>query len=314
MERDLLAELSNAVACYLNAMAATADCIDQASPHVGGPYRQRIKQLRARIAFEAGRQAIQEGNEAFLAELKDYAAVAGGHHYRHSLALEREILALEDIIETLAYRQEVHSSRLRQLSADMEQAAYPVGGPQLADVVRSQAVELRTCVEHMEQEAAAMLARMHRQMSALEERLAGAESTDPATGLINRREMDRQIEAHTLHGKEHNLLLFEMDGPLSDQVMRQAAEKLSAHFRHRDRVGRWSTKEFAVLFVGDRKAAQARAQRMIAELTGRYTLDNGEHVQVRVEARLLEPRSEPVFVSDAVAGAPARPLPASVLY
>ena len=45
IERDLLGELSNAVAAYLSTMGVTADCLEQSFPEVGSPYRKRIHSL-----------------------------------------------------------------------------------------------------------------------------------------------------------------------------------------------------------------------------------------------------------------------------
>jgi GGDEF domain-containing protein len=119
--------------------------------------------------------------------------------------------------------------------------------------------------------------------------VAGTSSTDPVTGLINRRELKRQIEAHRLHGAAFSLLLFELSGPLSDQVLLMAASKLATQFRHSDRVARWSDKELAVLFLGENELAQTRATQVIPRAAGHYRLDNGETVLIAVRARRLQP-------------------------
>jgi GGDEF domain-containing protein len=294
MERDTLAELSCAVACYLNAMAAAADCLEQACPNVGGPYRQRLHRLRARLAYDPTRALLEEGEETFEAELKDYASVAGGYLQQRSVELERGLLALSDIIEHMGQRQKFHSFRLRQIAAQGEStaASSPVeqGDPeQGAGAGDLQAAELRHCIESMERESAAVAGRLREAMAELDQRLAGTESTDPVTGLINRREIHRQIEAHTSHGSTFSLLRFEMRGAVSDQVMRQAAANLSTRFRHRDRVARWSEREFAVLFLGDAGLAERRAAQVVPSLTGRYELDNGETVAITAHVSLLQP-------------------------
>ena len=138
-------------------------------------------------------------------------------------------------------------------------------------------------------QASAMVRQMRGRMAELDQRLAGTASTDPVTGLINRRELERQIEAHRLHGSTFSLLLFELSGPMSDQVLRMAGAKLAAQFRHRDRTGRWSDREFAVLFLGPNELAQSRAGQVIKWVAGRYILENGETVLIDVRARLLEP-------------------------
>ena len=288
-ERDLLGDLSNAVAAYLSAMAVTADCLEQTYPDVGGPYRQRIHSLRSRLAYDASREAIKDSSETLQAELKDYAGVAHRVRTQRSVELERGVLALGDIIENLAQRQEFYGNRLRQFAAQVEKAAYPADPQSFSEVVALEAASLRGLVESMNQEAASMVTQMRERMIELDQRLAGTASTDPVTGLINRRELERQIEAHKLHGATFSLLLFELNGPLSDQVLRMAAAKLATQFRHRDRTARWGDKEFAVLFLGENELAQARAVQVIPWVAGRYTLDNGETVLIEAQARLLQP-------------------------
>ena len=288
IERDLLGDLSHAVAAYLSVLAATGDCLEQTFPDVGGPYRQRINSLRSRVAFHATREAIKESSETVQEELKDYANVASRVFTQRSVDLERGILALGDIIETLTQRQEAYGNRLRQFAAQMEKATYPEDPKTFSEVMALQAAGLRGLVQSMNQEAASMTAQMREQTAKLDQRLAGTSSTDLTTGLINRRELERQIEAHQLHGATFSILLFELNGPLSDQVLRMAAAKLSTQFRHRDRVGRWSDKEFAVLFLGENKLAQARAEQVIPWVAGRYALDNGESVLIAAQTRLLE--------------------------
>lgn len=288
IERDLLGDLSHAVAAYLSILAATGDCLEQTFPDVGGPYRQRINSLRSRVAFHATREAIGESSETVQQELKDYANVASRVFTQRSVDLERGILALGDIIETLTQRQEAYGNRLRQFAAQMEKATYPEDPKSFSEVMALQAAGLRGLVQSMNQEAASMTSQMREQTAKLDQQLAGTASTDPVTGLINRRELERQIEAHQLHGATFSLLLFELNGPLSDQVLRMAAAKLSTQFRHRDRVGRWSDKEFAVLFLGENKLAQARAEQVIPWVAGRYVLDNCESVLIAARTRLLE--------------------------
>lgn len=289
IERDLLGELSNAVAAYLSTMSVTADCLEQTFPDVGGPYRQRIQRLRSRVSFDANRDAIKDSAETLQAELKDYARIANYMRTQRSVELERGILALGDIIETLTQRQDFYSNRLRQFATQLEAADFREDSQSFSDLMAGQAARLRDVVDGMNHEAAAMVTQMREQMVELDQRLAGTTSTDPATGLINRRELERQIEAHKLHGATFSLLVFEMSGPLSDQVLRMAGAKLVTQFRHRDRTGRWSEKELAVLFLGNEQLAEARAAQVATRVTGHYTLDNGETVLLDVRAHLLQP-------------------------
>jgi GGDEF domain-containing protein len=289
IERDLLGELANAVAAYLSTMAVTADCLEQSFPEVGSPYRKRILSLHSRVAYDATREAITDSAQTLQDDLKDYAIVTKQVRIKRSLELERGVLALSDIVENLTHRQEFYSSRLRKFAAQMEKATYPTDGKSFSEVMALLSAALRGLVENMGQEATSMTAKMREQMKELDQRLAGAASTDAVTGVINRQELERQIEAHTMHGAVFSLLLFQLDGPISDEVLRLAATKLSTQFRHRDRVGRWGQKEFAVLFLGTNELARSRAGQVASRISGRYLLDNGETVLIEAHARLLLP-------------------------
>src|SRR4051812_7978616 len=180
IERDYLAELSSAIACYLRTLAAIADCLAKACPETGNPYRKRIGQLRTRLSFEPTRESIKNSIETVEAELADYATVAAQYLDQHNLELRRGIIRLEDTIESMARRQDSGASRLRELAARLEKAgpANPVDGSQAA-------AEIRQSLEDTSREAASMLTRLREEMDAVEERLRGAENMDPVTGLLN---------------------------------------------------------------------------------------------------------------------------------
>jgi GGDEF domain-containing protein len=85
------------------------------------------------------------------------------------------------------------------------------------------------------------------------------------------------------------LVHFELTGEVNAEVMQQASARLGSQFRHNDFVSRWSDTEFMVLFQGPREIAQMRAEQIVPWVAGRYLLDNGENVQIGIEARLEQP-------------------------
>src|SRR5262245_36591912 len=216
MDRDLLAELSSGVACYMRALSAAARCLEQASPNVGRPYRERLERLRDRLSFDPTRESLEAGAENFEAELKDYATVAGGYLKERSVELERGLLALSEIIERLGRSQEVFSFRLQQFAAQMESAVYPSKPEDRARVVALQAAELRGSIASQERESATATKELFECLTELDRRLAGTECLDPATGLINAREFNRQVEAHAAQGIAFSVLRFKLGGYLSD--------------------------------------------------------------------------------------------------
>lgn len=277
IERDVLAKLSTAMAAYLTTMAVTAECMEKAWPEVGAPYRKRILGLQSRLSFEVTRTAIKDSSEALQAEIKDFAEVVDRLQTERSVDLERGVLALREEIETLSRKQEVYSARLRELATEIQSAVHPDrAAPALASLVDS-----------MNEEVVPALTRMESEAVLLGQRIAGPASIDPETGLINEVEFERQVAAYQLNGTAFSILLFRLGGPLGDQVMQQAASRLSAEFRRRDRVGRWSKNEFAVLFAGPPEKAEERAIHNAARLEGAYALLNGEVVHITAEVNIL---------------------------
>jgi hypothetical protein len=120
IERDYLAELSSAVACYLRTLSAIAGCLGQASPEVGPTYGKRMEKLRARLSFQPTREAIHDSLEIVEAELRDYAVVAARDRDQRDLDLRRAIFKLEGIIEAMALRRDCHGSQLRELALRIE--------------------------------------------------------------------------------------------------------------------------------------------------------------------------------------------------
>jgi GGDEF domain-containing protein len=129
---------------------------------------------------------------------------------------------------------------------------------------------------------------MQREMDAVAVRIKEAEVTDPLTGLMNRREMERQIEARKAAGHRPVLLQFQLTGAITDEITKQVSARLGSHFRHKDFICRWTSTEFLVLFQGPPEIAQMRAEQIVPWVSGRYLLDNGESVQIGVEVRLAQ--------------------------
>ena len=276
-ERDLLSELSSAVAAYLRTVGAAGECLSKACPEVGIPYRKRLAQLRTRLSFEPKREAIQDSVKVVEAELEDFAVIAAEHFDRQALEYRRALLRLEEVVESMARSCDDGASRLREVAIRLETA-----NP-------GDAAELRRHVEAMNREKESALDRLGEELNTAEERLRGAQSTDPTTGLLNSREMTRQIEAHRASGVPFSLLSFELAGVVGEQVMRQAAARIDKQFRSRDRVARWGEREFLVLFQGPRETAETRAAQVTQTLGGAYLLESGASVDIAVHTRLTHP-------------------------
>jgi GGDEF domain-containing protein len=279
-EDNSLQTLHATVHCYLSTLQTVADTLAQSCPPVGGPYRQRLSRLRARLAFDSSVGAIEESCEIASSELHEYASKASLYVERHRVELRRAIAGLEDIVRTLAQRQDFYGARLRQFATQIEHSEEPS--------TSAQAAGLLSCVESMSHESSSLLKRMRDEMARVEARLVEAEITDPVTGLMNRREMERHIAAVQARGETPVLLLFDFQDDLPIEVAQQVAARLSSQFRHSDLVSRWSDRRFLVLFQGLAETARQRAEQVEPWIAGHYLLDSGATLNTVVEARLVE--------------------------
>jgi GGDEF domain-containing protein len=281
--------LHTAVNCYLATLLDTANCVGASCPEIGGLYRHRLTRLRSRLAFDSSPDAMEGSTASVEAELKEFASKASLYVAQHGVELRSAIATLEDIVRSLTHRHDFYAARLRQFAAQMESATYPTDPELLQETVGLQVVGLLSCIESMSHETQSLVIRMRNELGAVEQRLKESEVTDPLTGLMNRREMERQIESRKAAGSPLVLLHFQLCGDVSTEVMQQVGSRLGSQFRHKDFVCRWTDTDFLVLFQGPQEIAQMRADQIKPWVAGRYLLDNGESVQIGVEVHLTQP-------------------------
>lgn len=284
-----LSALHTAVTSYLSTLLAIADCVGTACPEVGGPYRHRLSRLRSRLAFDTNPEAMEESTAIVLKELAEYAGKSSVYIAQHGLELRQAVGALEAIVKSLAQRQEFYGARLRQFALQMETTPYPTEPEHLLEVVALQSAGLLGCVESMHNDTQSLVTRMREELAQVARRLEEAEVTDRLTGLMNRKEMERQIAQRRAAGEEPVLVVFELSGDIRDEVSKEVAARLSSQFRHKDLVCRWTEYEFMVMFQGNAEIARTRTEQIVPWIAGKYPLDNGEFVEIVVEAGLVAP-------------------------
>lgn len=284
-----IAALHTIVNCYLSTLETVANAVGNACPPIGVLYRHRLSRLRTRLAFDSSPDAIDESCDAVETELNEYANKASAYLDQHGIQLRATISVLEEIVRTVASREDFYGTRLRQFAAQMEATAYPTDPEHLQEVVALQVAGLLSCVESMSHETQSLVARMHSELAGAEQRLKESEVSDPLTGLMNRREMERQIEARKGMGTPPVLLHFRLIGEINDEVAKQIAARLGSQFRHKDFICRWTEDEFLVLFQGPVEVARTRSEQIVPWVAGKYALDNGDTVQVDVEVKLAQP-------------------------
>jgi len=288
-DAEQLSALHTAVTSYLATLLAVADCVGEACPEVGGPYRHRLTRLRSRLAFDTNSEALTETTGAVEKELAEFARKSARYVAQHGVELQQAIGALETIVKSLAQRQEFYGARLRQFAAQMQTTPYPTEPEHLSEVIALQSAGLLGCVESMNHDTQSLVVRMREELTQITQRLQDAEVTDRLTGLMNRKEMERQIALRRATGEDPVLVVFELSGDVRDEVSKQVAARLDSQFRYRDLLCRWTEYEFMVMFEGNAEIARTRTEQIVPCIAGRYPLDNGESVEIRVDAGVVAP-------------------------
>src|SRR5215471_11977267 len=111
-DTEQLNALHSAVTCYLSTLLAVANCVKEACPEVGALYCHRLSRLRSRLAFDANPAAIEESSAVVEHELKEYAAQVAAYIDLHGVELRRTTAVLEQMVQSLAQRQDFYRARL----------------------------------------------------------------------------------------------------------------------------------------------------------------------------------------------------------
>jgi len=106
---------------------------------------------------------------------------------------------------------------------------------------------------------------------------------DALTGLVNRRELERQVKLRIASGKQFCVLFFDIDDftlfnetlgrEAGDQVLKQVAERLNTGIRARDLACHWLADEFIVIVECDMDNARRRCAHLAQWLRGPYTIE-----------------------------------------
>ena len=284
-ERDHLAELGTAVAAYLSAMQAAGECVANACPGVGEPFGQRILRLRGRLAFDPTSESIRESVGVLTSELQDFALMASAHNQRLAVEVRRGIAAVERDVEILERRTRSFTALAAHLDSTQPDAANGRDG-------------LHIQVESFAREIDSLLQGLRAEARGVENRLTEGGLTDPVTGLMNRDEVRRRIEALRTKDVMHTVVTLEVrnqaGGSVSGAVLRQAATKLAMQFRHQDLLARWSETEFLVVFQGAPELALARIRQAVDQVCGRYHSPGGPSVDLSVNILMEQPEAAAV--------------------
>jgi GGDEF domain-containing protein len=282
-----------ALTCYLSVMLAMARSMRAVCSRAGLIYGDRLTRLPRRLGFEATPEALEESRLVLEAELAEYTEATSAWLDDGS-NLAREIVSLIGGLERGANEsQNLHAAMLEDLAEQMVASAEVDTASDVRLSLKRYALGLRSYLQRRQVESRASLKDLQCRAEQLAGWLARADpshSTDAVTGLPNRAEIERQLEAYGHAAKPVSILIFEWNAA-ADAIAKQVADRLADLVRPRDIVGRWSPDQFAVIFACPASEAMQRAGSIADWLsTGYSAVVDGvvATIQVRVTVTVIE--------------------------
>jgi GGDEF domain-containing protein len=270
-----------ALTCYLSVMLAMARSMRAVCSRAGLIYGDRLTRLPRRLGFEATPEALEESRQVLEAELAEYTEATSAWLDSGS-NLAKEIVDVVGSLDRSADEsRNLHAAMLEDLAEQMAESAEVDTVSDVRVALKRYAMGLRSYLQRQNQESRSSLKDLQCRADRLAEWLARADpaySTDPGTGLPNRAETERQLEACWHAGRPVSILVFEwndanpaMAARGAEAIAKQLADRLADLVRPRDVVGRWGPNQLAVIFACPAAEAMPRAGSMAEWLTGGYS-------------------------------------------
>ena len=277
-------EQQSALTCYQSALLAIAKCMAEVCPRVGLVYNNRLLRLPRRLGFDANPEALAASREALETDLAEYAQAASAWVNTGSQLAEEVIAAAGQINENNGHTDELHTAMMEELAEQMEISAQVDDADQVRTALKRYAAGLRSYVRRRKKDQTPALVDLQRRAESLANWLSSADPAniiDPLTGLLNRKEAERQLQGHLKRDKPFCVLLFEWTEARSvppqfgragaDQILKALGERIVTLVRPRDIVYRWSEDQLAVIFECVGAEASARSRKIADWLSGKYS-------------------------------------------
>jgi GGDEF domain-containing protein len=290
-----------ALTCYLSAMLAMAKSMRAVCSRAGLIYGDRLTRLPRRLGFDATSEALEESQHVLEADLAEYTEATTAWLDAGS-NLAREIVAIVGEIDPhLSEGPNLNTAMLEDLAEHMAVSAEVELGSDLRAALKRYAQGLRSYLQRREAESQSSLKDLHSRAQQLAGWLARADPsncTDLVTGLPNRAEIERQLEASWYTPKPVSALIFEWKeadpasgDDASQAIAKQLADRLADLVRPRDIIGRWAPNRFAVIFECSGREAMQRAGSIAEWLTGAYSAGQdgaARTIEARVTVSVIE--------------------------
>jgi diguanylate cyclase (GGDEF)-like protein len=287
-ELDALEGLSKTtMKCYLAAIESVEEHAVEVDKELAADHRNHLRQIRKTLSAEPTVEALEDTRRRLEGELNDYSAKASDHLSAKEKEIKQILGVLAEAAESLTARTDVHTKQFRGLAKELEGVSQLDSLTLIRSRLGDGVTRLKACVDVMWQENQAFVSKMEERVEKFQQRLEAAEalaSTDPLTGLANRREAERLITSRIQARVPVCVMLFDLDGfknindrfghYVGDQVLRSFGGRLGQEFRSDDVVCRWGGDEFLVVLSTALNDPVDRSSQVAERMRGLYAIQS----------------------------------------
>lgn len=277
-------EEQSALTCYQSAILAIAKSMAEVCPRVGLVYNHRLFRLPRRLGFDATPQALAASREALEADVAEYSQAASAW-VKAGVELAQEVItAAGHASDNDGHNDELHAAMMEELAEQMEISAEVDDAIQVRTALKRYATGLRSYIKRRKKETPLPLTELQRRAEALADWLGSSSPSniiDPLTGLLNRQEGERQLQAYLKRDKPFCVLVFEWSEAHSvppqfgrsgaDQILKALGDRLITLVRPRDVVYRWGEDQLIVIFECAGQEATSRSLKIAEWLSSKYS-------------------------------------------
>ena len=292
--------LDPALKAYRSSLLAMGTSVVRACPPMGADVQHNLAALEGRLGRNLTAALFQETAKKVADELAQWGGRTADYLKARARDARDMLVALARTAESVSERDQRYASHFTQLTSRLQAIANLEDLTQVRSSLLQKAGELKSYVDHMEQESRQLVAHLQAEVSTYETKLKAAEDLalrDLLTGLPNRRNVEERLQWRITHQEPFCVAMLDLNHlkqvndqhghPAGDSLLQQFARELSSHLRASDLVGRWGGDEFIVVLDSDLASANAQIERTLQWAFGDYALQSGAGsapVKVRVDA------------------------------
>ncbi len=280
-EMDKLFKLS--VDCYLSAIDGMERHLPDLHSGFVDEHRENLKALREALSASPGAEALTTGKRKLNEEMRDFSEKSAIYYEGHEQSLREVMVALAEAAATVTAEDVKNRVQFGGLAKQLESVSRMEDLTGARTHLHEQVKALKAFAAGMSLAARTSATHMRDKLADVEMRLKAAErmaATDPLTGILNRREAERALDAWIDSGRPFCLVVADLNQFKSindryghvggDEVLKEFGRRLAAHVRPADLSFRWGGDEFVVILDCNLRDALLRARQIAEGAVGWY--------------------------------------------